>query len=138
MLNSCLYYFHTTFILFTLFTAMHKKILVQVGDNVQGDPIWAAPHLFGAWPHARIVFSGLVQLCSGKVRKLSHHILGGVHPSGGLVGVFHIKVDNVPTLKSLTQQSTLPFHIPVVLQPNLSSVSSHHGCSVHYPLASMG
>ena len=107
-------------------------------DNVQGDPIWAVPHLFWAWPHARIVFSGLVQLCSGKVSKLSHHIFGGVHPSGGLVGVFHIKEDNVPTLKSLMQQSTLPFHTPVVLQPNLSSVSSHHGCSVHYPLTSMG
>ena len=109
-----------------------------MGDNVQGNPIWAAPHLSWAWPHARIVFWGLVQLCSGKVRKLSHHILSGVHPSGGLVGVFHLKVDNVPTLKSLTQQSTLPFHTPVVLQPNLSSVSRHHGCSVHYPLASMG
>ena len=137
MLNSCLYYFHTTFILFALFTAMHKKI-VQVGDNAQADPVWAAPHLLWTWPHARIVFSCLVQLCSGKVRTLSCHILGGVHPSGGLVGVFHIKVDNVPTLKSLTQQCTLPFHAPVVLQPNLSSTSSHLCCSVHYPLASMG
>ena len=109
----------------------------------RGAPYGPSPSFFWAQPHAIVVTFGLVQFCIGEGL---YRWNDKVKPPycwwhGSLrywAGVSHIKVDDDPTLKSLTQGSTLPFHVPVVLQPHSSSVSSHGGCPVHYLLASMG
>ena len=113
---------------------MYRKISEWVGVPHMG----LLPAYFWACPHASIVTFVLVQLCTGEVRKLSQHIISGMGPLGGWAGVFHVKVGNNPTSKSLTWQSIHPFHTPVVLQPQSISMNSHGGCPVHYPLASMG
>ena len=54
------------------------------------------------------------------------------------VEVFHIKIDDGRSLKNLTQRGIYLFHTHMVLQPWLSSVSSHGSHSVCYPMALMG
>ena len=54
------------------------------------------------------------------------------------VGVFRIKVDDNMSLRILTQRVLTHSIPPIVFQLWLSFVSTHGGCSVHYPRASRG
>ena len=118
---------------------MLSKISILVGQV--GCSIWASPLVLfrhALMPSSHWFSSTQVKFYPSEVREFGHHNVGGKGPSRVEQEHSMSKVDDDQDQRAWLWQSVQPFYTPLVLLPHSSSVSSHGGCAVCYPLASTG